>query len=330
MIEKTKNVLSVAFRFGLSGLLLVYLFRKIDTHSMIGLLKEARYEYFYVAGAMFFLVHVLILIRWNIFIRALSLRVPLRAVINYFFIGLFFNLFLPSSTGGDFIRTLGLCNYTTQKAKVVASVVLDRLCGFMAICAVSFVAFFFGFQHIKDFSLLISVVVLAGISGALVLFLFNHAIYSLFCRIFNHFPKIKNSLLNLHYDIVLLKGHKWAMIGAFAISCFTQVVTAFTFYMVAKALNQDIEMIYFLIFVPLICVASSLPSIGGLGARDAGAAHLFAKIGVSSGVAVSITLINFLFMVAIGMIGGIIYVTQLSPRRVQHHQPRPVAKPKEA
>ena len=59
--------------------------------------------------------------------------------------------------------------------------------------------------------------------------------------------------------------------------------------------------------MPLICVASSVPSIGGLGVREAGTAFLLAKVGVDSGVAVSISLINFLFMVLVGLLGALIY-----------------------
>ena len=97
-------------------------------------------------------------------------------------------------------------------------------------------------------------------------------------------------------------------------------IFAYIFYLVARSLHQEVKMIYFLIFVPLICVISSLPSIGGLGVRDAGSAYLFAKVGVEAATAVSISLINFLFMIITGLVGGVIYVTALSSRRVQHCQ----------
>jgi uncharacterized membrane protein YbhN (UPF0104 family) len=78
-------------------------------------------------------------------------------------------------------------------------------------------------------------------------------------------------------------------------------------------------LIYFLIFIPMVCVASTFPSIGGLGVREAGAVYLFARIGIDSGIAASLSLINFLFMVVIGLIGGVFYVTTVSSRRLQHN-----------
>ena len=125
--------------------------------------------------------------------------------------------------------------------------------------------------------------------------------------------------MDIHYDIVLLKEKKWQGLQAVIISCFSQSLFAVTFYLSAKGLHQDIRFIYFLIFVPFICVAGSLPSIGGLGVREFGAKLLFGKIGVEAGIAVSISLLNFLFMVIVGLLGGLFYVITLSSRRLQHH-----------
>lgn len=328
--EQTKNFLSLFLRVGLSGLLLAYLFRKMDLSSMLELLKNADFGYLWGAGIIYLIINAIILLRWVVVMRGLGLKVPLIEVIRYFFIGLFFNLFLPSSTGGDIIKTLGICRFTEHKARVVASVVLDRLCGFVGIVIVAFFAFTFGYRFINDFALLIAIVVLAFVSASILTVLFNERIYSFCCRIFDKVPKIKNSLMNLHYDIVLLKDNPVVLLQAVGLSCVTQVVLAYTFFLFSKILQQDIHMVYFLIFVPIICVVSSLPSIGGLGVRDAGAVHLFAKVGVASQVAVSISLMSFIFMVAVGLIGGIVYVAQLSPRRVQHHQSAPSVSPKRA
>ena len=328
--EPSKKFLSVFLRVGLSLLLLWYLFRKMDTASMTALLKKADFHYLYWAAVIFLLIHLVLFLRWWILIKGLDLKVPLRGVIDYFFIGLFFNLFLPSSTGGDVIKILGICKFTQHKARVVASVVLDRLCGFIGIVIVAFFAFLFGYRFIQDLSLLVSIFVLALISTIIMVTLFNERLYSFCCRIFNRVPKIKNSLMDLHYDIVLLKDNPGAIVGAVLLSCLTQIILALTYFLFAKTLQQNIPIIYFFIFTPIICVVSSLPSIGGLGVRDAGAAHLFAKVGVASQVAVSITLMSFIFMVAVGLIGGVIYVAQLSPRRIQHYPSPAGVSPKKA
>lgn len=294
---------------------------------MLKALESANYLFISLAGFVFFLIHGVILSRWLVLVWGLELKIPARTLISYFFIGLFFNLFLPSSTGGDFVKVIGLCKYTTSKAKVVASVVLDRLTGFISMVLIASIAFTFGYKYIQDISLLISIGALACLSLGLLTVLFNEKIFTFMCLVFNRLPKIQKSLHSLHQDIALFKGKKRILLSAVLLACLSQILLALVFFLIAIALHQNIQFFYFLIFVPLICVVSSLPSIGGLGVRDAGAAHLFAKIGVASGIAVSITLINFLFMVLIGLIGGVVYVTQLSPRRLQHHQTHPAVSP---
>lgn len=307
--EKTKNVLSNLLRFGLSFALLAYLFRKIDIEKTTAVIKSADLTFILYAFVIFLLINFIILMRWIIFIRALGLQARFITIMRYFFIGLFGNLFLPSAIGGDVIKTIGLCRNSSQKPKVVASVLLDRLSGFAGMVLVATGAFACGSHLINDVSLVISIPVLAGISLGIAIVLFNERIYSFCCKIFSPFPKIKQALMNVHYDIVLLKNRRDAIYQAMGVACLGHITLAVMFFLVAKALHQDVGLIYFFIFVPLLCVASAVPSIGGLGAREAGAVYLFSKVGMASGIAVSISLMSYLFMVMIGLAGGVIYMT---------------------
>lgn len=313
--EKLKNVLSLLLRVGLSVLLLAYLFSKIDTSKMLSAIKNADLRYLFLAMFIFIAINFLLLFRWTVFIRALGLAVPFKSIANCFFIGLFFNLFLPSSTGGDIVKTIGLFRDTPQKAKVVASVVVDRLSGFASIVLVALVSFAFGYRILNDNSLLVSIVVLALFCLAVISVLFNEKLFSFVFGMFNRFPGIKEKLMNLHYSAALLRGKPKAIVTAVALSCLSQTILACIFALLAKSFHQDIPVLYFLIFVPILCVISSLPSIGGLGVRDAGGVYLFAKVGVESSLAVSITLISFLFMVIVGLLGGIVYIFAMPSKR---------------
>ena len=317
MTDKTKNLFNLLMRVTVSAALLFYIFSRIDRERTAEVLRSANLTYIVYALVVFCIIYVFILIRWFIFIKALGLTVTTFNVVRYFLVGLFGNLFLPTAIGGDLLKTVGLCRETSQKARVVASVLLDRLSGFTAVAIVATVAYAIGFRMIDDKTLIIPVTILGGALFLLCAVLFNEKIYSFGCRIFNPFPKIKQSLMNLHYDIKLLNHNRVEGFKAIGVSCVCQVTYSFVFYLMAKGLHQEIDLIYFLIFTPFLCVAASFPSIGGLGVREAGAAYLFAKIGVESGVAVSLSLINFLFMIVTGLIGGAFYVLTLSSGRVQ-------------
>lgn len=305
---KKNNVLSLLLRVGLSAGLLWFIFSKIDLKKTAEVLKSADIQSLVFAFITFIVINLLILWRWTTLIRAVELKTPLLTISRFLFVGLFGNLFLPSAVGGDIIKIAGLCKDNAHKAKVVASVVLDRMSGFAAIVIVGTIAFILGNHLINDNSLVMPIIVMAVFSSLLAVFLFNEKVYSVGMSIFNVFPKVKEACMKMHYDIALLKKHPLMGMKAIAISCLCQLMFAYTFYLTALALHQDVKLAYFFIFVPLICVAASLPSIGGLGVREAGAAYLFAKAGVAAEVAVSMSLINFLFMVAIGLFGGLFFI----------------------
>ena len=314
--EKTKNLLSLLLRIVLSTGLLIFLFRRIDFKEVIAALRSANLNFIIWGIVVYFITNILILLRWFVLIKGLSLQAPFKSVMRFFFIGLFGNLFLPTAVGGDIIKTIGLCMQSSEKAKVVASVVLDRLVGFAGIVMMATVAFILGFHLINDLSILLSIIILAALSITIFVVLFNERIYAFCCQIFSFFPKIRQSLMRMHYDIVLIKDNKKSLLKALGLSLVSQLWLALTFLCIAKGFNQNIGIIYFLIFVPLICVSASLPSIGGLGVREAGVVYLLAKINVESSIAMSISLMSFVFMILVGLIGGVVYVVTLPARRL--------------
>jgi uncharacterized protein (TIRG00374 family) len=278
-----------------------------------------------MAFIAFVISTLIILWRWMILMKALGLKFKKLSAVRWFFVGMFCNLFLPSSLGGDVVKGLGLSKETGHRPKVFASILLDRLTGFVGIVLVAFVSFFFGREIIGDSSLIVSIVIMAGVSLSLGIVLFSHRIFSLACKVFKPWPKVKEALMKLHYDIVLLRGNYKKVALTIGLSIASQVVYAYVFYLIALGLHQNVSFVYFIIFSPLVCVVSTLPSIGGLGVREMGWVYLLSKVGVHQGVALGLSLLNFLFMIIVGLVGGIWYVTTLSARRVQHHQadPRP-------
>jgi uncharacterized protein (TIRG00374 family) len=319
MKEKFKGLGSFVLRFGLSVVLLGWLFSKVDFKDLWAAIKDSDPFYMTSAAIVFFCINFLILWRWIIFMKALGLKFKGFSSVRWFFIGLFCNLFLPTSVGGDVVKGMGLARETGSKPKVFAAIVLDRLAGFAGIVLIAFLAFLGGRKIVQDSSIMISIVCMTLISLCLVIVFFSHRVFSWTTHAFSLWPKVKEGLMNVHYDIVLMKGKQKEVVFTVLLSVVAQVILAFEFYLTAKGMHQDILLIYFIIFSPLVCVATALPSIGGLGVREVGWVYLLSKVGVSQSVALGLSLINFAFMVGVGIIGGILYVVTLSSGRVQHH-----------
>ena len=275
-------------------------------------------RYMSAAGVIFFLINFLILWRWRILMKALGLKAGRLSSTRWFFLGLFCNLAPISSVGSDVIKGLGLAEEIGgHKPKVFASIVLDRLSGFAGIVILAVVAFIFGHGIITNKLVVMAIVAMSIVSGAIVVVLFSHRIFSFACRAFTAWPKIKENLMRFHYDIVLLKGKQKQGWEAIIISIVAQIVLAFEFYLSAKGLHQNIDLKYFIIFSPIVCIVTSLPSLGGAGFREIGWVPLLYLVGVSNPMALDISLITSAFTVINGLLGGLFYVTTLSFGRIQ-------------
>jgi uncharacterized protein (TIRG00374 family) len=254
-------------------------------------------------------------------LKAMDFQLPLRRVIVSFSGGIYFSLLLPSTIGGDFTRSIDLGVHTKRPRSIVATVLLDRLSGYMGLATLVLFSFICGWGLIRDDkSVLISFAIILFILLAILAVLFNKFLFSK-VNSFLESPgsgKIKETLRNLHEELYLFRNHKKIILINFILSLLVQMVTPVTSYIIALSLGININPLYFFIFLPIIGAITLLPiSIGGLGLRENMTVLFFAKAGVSQSSALAISLINFSFIVVYACIGGLIYVFGIRHRRLQ-------------
>jgi len=295
----------------------------IDYKHIWQAIKGSDMRYMSAAGIIFCLINFLIVWRWRILMKAVGLKASILQSMRWYFLSLFCNLAPISTVGSDVIRGLGLAHETGHKPKIFASIVLDRLSGFAGIVILAAIAFLFGHGIIENKLVIIAIAAMSIISAGIAVVLFSHPIFSYACKVFTVWPRVKENLMRLHYDIVLLKGKQQRGWEAIIISVGAQIVLAIEFYLSAKGMHQNIPLAYFIIFSPIVCVVTSLPSIGGLGFREISWVYLLPLVGVSKEMAGGLSLINSAFTIIAGLLGGAFYVTTLSTGRVQHPQTSP-------
>ena len=74
------------------------------------------------------------IMRWQILMRVQGMYMSWRRAVVLFFVGLFFNLFMPGYTGGDFARLFYLMKeFPSQKKEAILTIVMDRLIGMLSL-----------------------------------------------------------------------------------------------------------------------------------------------------------------------------------------------------
>ena len=83
---------------------------------------------------------VFLAIRWHLALLTLRVTAPFTTVLRCYWLGLFFNLFLPSSIGGDVARAYYLYRERRQPQLAGASSLLDRWAGLLALLLMAAIA----------------------------------------------------------------------------------------------------------------------------------------------------------------------------------------------
>src|SRR5205085_2695149 len=90
------------------------------------------------AIAAYFVVEIAAAMRWHILLKVQGIRLTLPRLTGLFFIGMFFNQFLPGGTGGDIIKSYLLLKETSgKKAGALLAVLFDRLIGLLALVVIT-------------------------------------------------------------------------------------------------------------------------------------------------------------------------------------------------
>ncbi len=333
-MESFKKALSIFLRISISAALLIFLFRQVDEKVIIEAVTRSNKALLLLAFGIYSLNYVLCLLRWEMLLKAVKIFLRLKRIIISFAGGVFFSLFLPSTIGGDFIRSIDLAGHTRRPREVIATVLLDRLSGYVGLVLVTIFSAVIGARFIQDRSIYSAIAVISAILICILLMLFNSKLYSVFER-FLHPPrnlnrsgdasrvlKIRQYIRDVHQELHYFKHHEDIMVKNVLLSVLIQAISPVTFYIIALSLGIKIKLVYFFIFLPIIGAVTLLPiSIGGLGLRDALTVYFFMKVGMAKDVAFAMSLLNFFFIVLYACLGGLLYVFTVHHRRIQHHPP---------
>jgi hypothetical protein len=316
-MKRFKDIGLYLLRISITLGLLIFLFHKVHIASIVEIIKGVKL-YFFAGLALFYLLLVfLAIIRWVMLLNAANIKIPFGKVIISYSVGLFCNMFLPSTVGGDLVRSFEVFEYAQDKSRIFASVILDRISGLASVIVVSFFALVFGYRFVNKPAVLGTFAILLGITVFVLVVCFSRRVFKIFAVLFNRLPSLREKLISFNESTVFFRTKKLVLAENLGISIILRIGIILLFYFTAIALGHKSSIVYFFIFVPLIEAISAAPiAIGGLGVRDAAAIFLFTKVGFSSDVAFSMSLINFSLLALAGFIGGIIYVLTLHTRRV--------------
>ena len=294
-----------------SGTLLTILFWRVDRPTFIRTVQMFPLEVFLGCVSLYALGYLISTIRWQRLLLAEGIRLPLWRLILIYFEGAFFNLFLPTLIGGDIVRGYAIYRITRGHDASVASILVDRLSGFAALIVIATVALVLVYGQIQDPQ---AAVMILGVGAAFILLI----AVLLHSRMKGYasgmlraigLNKFEAKLERMVEAFQRYRGHRRALGQAILLSSLLQALIIITYYFVGAGLNVGVPLSYFFLYVPLITVVAMLPvSVAGLGVREGGTVYFFAKVGVDTASALTMSLAWFSLTLVVSGMGGLAFL----------------------
>jgi uncharacterized membrane protein YbhN (UPF0104 family) len=284
---------------------LFFLFWKIGFGETLVALRQADLRYFASAFLFFVLSLVIRAYRWFVLLRGVAPGVPFGRLLRLYFIGAFFNAFLPSTYGGDVMRALELTRDTDVSA-AVGTVLLDRMTGLMVLSVMGMLALPFHIVSMEPWLVWLLLAVTGGVLTIGMLVLEGRFLRQLTGRLPAALSLAGQGPLAKIYTAVTGCGWR-AVLSAFGVSGVFNVVNVLINWLCGWTVGTDIRLGYFFAVTPLLSVSGLIPSIGGWGVREAVSTAVFASVGAGANVAAALGMVLGGVTLAAGLVGGVLY-----------------------
>jgi hypothetical protein len=293
----------LALKLAVTVGLLAYLFSRIETGEVVRLIAGASWGWIIAGFFLYLALQGLCAWRWLILARVLNLDGTWSRFVRYYYVGMFFNLFLPTGVGGDVYRCYYVARSASDWRRAIISVLADRGVGFGTMCAIAAVATLaFGRVHLPSWMWW---ALAAGVAALLALVIAGIAARGRFASLWASAPLVVE-FFRRPGTLVFVAGL------SFLLQALVVVVTIFN----GVALQLDVPVVFYFILIPLIAVATMIPvSLNGLGIREGAFVFFLAQVGVPEEQALSLALLWLAILIASSAVGGLVWLATPVPPR---------------
>ncbi|MEM7127359.1 MAG: lysylphosphatidylglycerol synthase transmembrane domain-containing protein [Chloroflexota bacterium] len=259
--------------------------------------------------------------KWNILLQARQIVLSLYEVTVTYLMSTFLGLFLPSTVGGDAIRTFAVSRAGYSMADVASTIVIERVLGILALLLMVVVSIIsggilIGGRYVEDITGLLWGVSIAAIivGGLLALSLsksFEHSLRATLPKIpgWATDSKIGRLLSNLYNSYTEYRSQRGLLYTFFFYSFIENLFPIFWSYTLARAFQLQISLLDCFIVVPSVLILRRLPiSIDGIGVHQTAFVYLLSFLGVPSTQGLLLGVATHLLATMLVLPGGLFYI----------------------
>lgn len=244
--------------------------------------------------------------RWQQVLTALGVHSRWRHLFSHYLAGQFVSNVLPTTIGGDVIRVSRLSRETGLGPSTFASVVLERLSGWIVLPLITFTGLAVnpglrGLGKASTVAAAIALVTLVGLMGV-VIFVADKRLLGRFASS----EGWQRFVGAVHLGVDRMRQHPLSALGVLAVGIGYQLVLVSAALMAARALHiPQVGLTALLVFMPAVLIIQVLPiGISGLGLREGAFALFLGPLGVPTEKAIALGLLLYLLNLVTSLPGA--------------------------
>jgi len=254
--------------------------------------------------------------KWQMLLKMKGMGIPFLTAWKYYYIGTFFNAFLPTSVGGDAVKAYSISKKLEKREEAFSSVMMDRLTGLVAVLGIGSISLVFGWNMIPRAALIICLPIFALPIVLLAVIFKTEMVEGIIKKpIFEKFGRIREFVERIYASLKEYGSLKKEMVPIILISLFYHLLLITNNYVISISLGLEIPFHYFFIFIPVAEILVFLPvTIQGFGVREGTYVTLFSSINIESAKSFSLGFSDQIVKLIGNVIGGFVYLIHVMMR----------------
>jgi hypothetical protein len=282
----------------------LFIFGKVDLSKCVQVAVTANRWFLGLAVLVFLSSTFLNAHRWQRLAQAVGLEKSLLKLTQLCFVGLFFNLFLPSTVGGDVSRCYYLSKGTGKYMNAFYSVLADRTVGLAVLFLFATAGIVLG-PGGGGLPLQLKLPIIVGTLFVFGLVPFAPALSKKILGENNFIARqINNSPASVYWS------NKGLMCTAIGLSIVMQLVIVAVHVAIGLALGLNhIPLWYYFVFYPSVAVLGFVtPSFNGIGIREWAYTYFLTAVGVDGAHALAYAIMWLGLTTVASLVGGLVYI----------------------
>jgi uncharacterized protein (TIRG00374 family) len=242
--------------------------------------------------------------RWQRVFAVFDVHVPLRTLLSHYLAGQFVGNVLPSTIGGDVLRVSRAAKTTGAGDIAFASVVIERLSGFVALPLLSLI----GFALEPSLLELDHSWIALAIAGATIVGLIVILVVAASPRLAGRFAKHQNWMRFIgavHVGVDRIRREPRRAVSVLIAAIVYQLSVLVAVYCAIHALGISLPNGAVLAYLPAVASAQVLPiSLSGLGIREGLLVLLLRPLDVTTGKAIGVGLLWYGMTLVVSLLGA--------------------------